>query len=67
MTKMSGLTQMVKHMDEKEITRLGSGQFFGEGRFLAIYDRVNQGNSKLGMPSRTNEKLPTQLVSEKEN
>ena len=46
-------------MDEKEITRLGSGQFFGEGRFLAIYDRVNQGNSKLGLPSRTNEKLPT--------
>ena len=33
-TKMSGLTQKTTYKQEEEITILGMGQIFGEGRFL---------------------------------
>ena len=38
-TKMSGLTQKTTYKQEEEISIIGMGQIFGEGRFLQIYER----------------------------
>mmetsp|Transcript_5717 Transcript_5717/g.7705 ORF Transcript_5717/g.7705 Transcript_5717/m.7705 type:complete len:107 (+) Transcript_5717:232-552(+) len=51
-TKMSGLTQKTTYHSEEEITILGQGQVFGEGRFLQIYERQQKVNEKLSLADK---------------
>ena len=38
-TKKAGLTLKVIHVGDEDISVLGQGQIFGEGRFIEVYNR----------------------------
>ena len=57
-------------MGEDEISILGPGQLFGEGRFLKIYERMQKEQEKTGVaaaPIRVDKKKDKQLPFEFED